>query len=340
MSIRKARLKAITSYTPKNLLTNETLAQRYPQWDMKKIYENTGVAVRPVVGPEECTSDLGIKAAQKLFDRGEYQKNLIDFILFGTQTPDYYLPASACVMQDRLGLPKTCGALDFNLGCSGYVYGLALAKTLIEANLANNILLIVGDTLSKVVSPQDRSALPLFGDAASATLISVIESHDEEIGPFIFGTDGKGAKNLIIPAGGFRLRPGPETEEMKEDQSGCSRCQENLFMDGAEIFNFALRTVPKAVNLLLDRSSLQREDVDLFILHQANKIMLEALRRKMKIPQEKFCINLEKIGNTSSATIPMALETAIDQGRLTRGKKVLMVGFGVGYSWAAGMLKI
>ena len=340
MIYKKATIKAIKSYTPTHLLTNDLLAQKYPHWDVEKIYENTGVAVRPVAAPDECTSDLGIKAAQRIFDSGECDPNLVDFLLFCTQTPDYYLPASACVIQNRLGLPTHCGAMDFNLGCSGFVYGLALAKVLIETNLANHVLLIVGDTLSKVVNPQDRSALPLFGDAAAATLIAANESQDETIGPFVFGTDGKGAKNLIIPAGGFRLKSNSKTGVVEEDGRGNYRSLNDLFMDGAEIFNFALRTVPKAVDLLLQQSSLEKEDIDLYVLHQANKAMLEALRRKMKIPKEKFIINLERVGNTSSATIPMAIEEALKQGQLTSGSKVMAVGFGVGYSWAAGMIKI
>ena len=243
-------------------------------------------------------------------------------------------------MQDRLGLPTTCGALDFNLGCSGFVYGLALAKSLIETNLANKMLLIVGDTLSKTINRRDRGALALFGDGAAATLISGGNEPEEAIGPFVFGTDGRGARNLIIPAGGFRNRPTPENAIAKDDGSGNFRSQQELFMDGAEIFNFSLQRVPKAVAQLLEKCRMNLEEVDFFVFHQANRFMLEALRRKIKIPREKFIFNLELYGNTSSATIPMAIEVALEQGQLKPGSKVMVVGFGVGYSWAAGMVRI
>jgi 3-oxoacyl-[acyl-carrier-protein] synthase-3 len=336
----KAGIKAIVTHLPSKKLTNDDLAKIYPDWDVQKTYENTGVAVRRIAEPDECTSDLGVKAAQELFSRGACTPSEIDFLLFCTQGPDYLLPASSCIMQDRLGLPQTCGAFDFNLGCSGYVYGLALAKGLIETNMAAKVLFIVGDTPSKSINPRDRSALPLFGDAASATLIIGCETEEELIGPFVFGTDGKGARNLIIPAGGVRIRPTPETAIPHDDGTGNFRSQQDLFMDGIEIFNFSLQTVPKSISQLLEKCQLNLEDIDLFVFHQANKFMLEALRRKIKIPQEKFIINLEDYGNTSSATIPMALEAALANGKISNNSKVLLCGFGVGYSWATTLIKM
>jgi 3-oxoacyl-[acyl-carrier-protein] synthase-3 len=336
----RAGIKAIATYLPPKKLTNDDLAEMYPDWDIQKTYENTGVAVRRIAAPDECTSDLGIKAAQELFSSGICTPSEIDFLLFCTQSPDYFLPASACLMQERLGLPQTCGALDFNLGCSGFVYGLALAKGLIETNLAAQVLLIVGDTPLKSINPRDRSALPLFGDAASATLISGYKSEEELIGPFVFGTDGRGAKNLIIPAGGWRIKPTPETTIPYDDGMGNVRSQQDLFMDGLEIFNFSLQTVPKSIRQLLEKCQMSLEDIDLFVFHQANKFMLEALRRKIKIPQEKFIINLEDYGNTSSATIPMALEAAIANRKISKNSRVLLCGYGVGYSWATTLIKM
>lgn len=333
-------IKTIHSYLPPTILTNEQLAQEFPDLDMVKAFESTGVAVRHIATPDECTSDLGVLAAQELFASGICRPNDIDFLLFCTQTPDYFVPASACIMQDRLGLPTSCGALDFNLGCSGFVYGLALAKSLIETNLAENVLFIAGDTPSKTINPKDRGVRILFGDGASATLIAASDCQDGAIGPFVFGTDGQGGKNLIIPAGGMRRRPTPETAVPRDDGTGNFRSQQELFMDGAEIFNFSLQTVPKAIHQLLEKSGMTLDEVDFFVFHQANKFMLEALRRKLKIPKEKFSINLELFGNTSSASIPMALEVAIADGRVQPGARVMIVGFGVGYSWAAGMIRI
>jgi len=338
--MKKAAIEAIHSYLPPTKLTNEDLARQWPDWDIEKTFQNTGVAERRIAGPDECTSDLGVKAAEKLFASGICDPAEIDFLLFCTQTPDYFLPASACILQHRLGLPTSCGALDFNLGCSGYVYGLALAKSLIEADLAANVLLIVGDTPSKFINPRDRGARALFSDGASATLIAAGDGEEEAIGPFVFGTDGRGAKNLIIPAGGWRIRPTPETAIACDDGTGNFRSQQDVFMDGAEIFNFSLQTVPKAVHQVLEKAGMTMEEVDFVAFHQANKFMLEALRRKLRIPKEKFSINLEFYGNTSSATIPMALEEALAQGQVQPGARVMVVGFGVGYSWAAGMIRI
>jgi 3-oxoacyl-[acyl-carrier-protein] synthase-3 len=338
--MKNAAIKAIHSYLPPTKLTNEQLALEFPDLDMGKAFESTGVAVRSIAAPDECASDLGVRAAEKLFASGACSPADIDFLLFCTQGPDYFLPASACILQDRLGLPTSCGALDFNLGCSGYVYGLALAKGLIETNLAENVLLIVGDTSTKAINPKDRGVRILFSDGASATLIAAGDGEEESIGPFVFGTDGRGAKNLTIPAGGMRIRPTPETAIPRDDGTGNCRSQQELFMDGAEIFNFSLQTVPKAVHQLLEKAGRTMEQVDFVAFHQANKFMLEALRRKLRIPKEKFSINLEFYGNTSSATIPMALEEALAQGQVQPGARVMVVGFGVGYSWAAGMIRI
>jgi len=340
MKRRRAAVTAIYSYLAGKKLTNEILAQQFPDWDIDKAFQNTGVAVRSVAEKDQCTSDLGIIAAQKLFASGICGPNNIEFLLFCTQTPDYFLPASACIIQDRLGLPTSCGAFDFNLGCSGYVYGLALAKGLIEGGLVNNVLLIVGDTPSKAVNMQDRGALALFSDGAAATFVTGVDSEEELIGPFLFGTDGLGAKNLIIPAGGFRIRSSPETKTEKDDGTGNIRSMEDLFMDGAEIFNFSLQTVPKSVNQLLEKAAISIEAIDYVVFHQANKFMLEALRRKIKIPKEKFGLILETHGNTSSATIPMAIEVALEEGKIDKGAKVLVAGFGVGYSWATGLIKL
>jgi len=340
MKRRRAALKAIFSYLAPEKLTNNMLAERFPDWNIDKAYQNTGVAVRSIAAADQCTSDLGIIAAEKMFAAGVCNPQDIDFLLFCTQTPDYFLPASACLMQDRLGLPTSCGAFDFNLGCSGYVYGLALGKGLIEAGLAENVLLIVGDTPSKAINPRDKGALALFSDGASATLLTALTSEDELIGPFVFGTDGKGAKNLIIPAGAFRQRSCPETRAERMDNDGNVRSPEQLFMDGAEIFNFTLQAIPPLVNRLLENAGLIWSEIDYVIFHQANQFMLEALRRKIKIPKEKFALILETHGNTSSASIPMALEIALQEGRIAKGNKILISGFGVGYSMAAAIITL
>lgn len=340
MVSKRAAIRAISTHLPSRKLTNEQLAKAYEDWSVEKIFEKTGISIRSIAEPGECASDLGLLAAQKLFASGACIPEDLDFLLFCTQAPDYFLPATACILQDRLGLRTTCGALDFNLGCSGFVYGLALAKALIETGNANHVLLITAETYSKFIHPQDRSVRTIFGDGAAATLISVSPSDDNLLGPFVFGTDGRGANKLMVPAGGFRLRSGPETAMVSEDGSGNYRSAQNLYMDGPEIFNFTLKVIPGVVRQLLEKSRMRLEDVDYFVFHQANKFMLEQLRKKIKIPPDKFCINMESYGNTVSATIPMALEIARAQKHIKKGDTVMLVGFGVGYSWAAAMVKL
>ena len=337
---QKATIKAITSFLPAGKLTNEQLAQEFGDWHASQILSKTGVAVRGVAGAGETAADLGIAAGKRLFESGACAPDEIDFLLFCTQSPDYFTPTTACVMQDRLGLKTSCGAIDFNQGCSGYVYGLTLAKSLIEGGPASNVLLITADTYTKFINRRDRSIRTLFGDGAAATLVSAVESDSEMIGPFVLGTDGRGANQIIVPAGGLRCPPTPETAIEKEDDAGNWRSAQNLYMNGADVFGFALRTVPPAVDQLLEKSGLTLDQVDFFVLHQANKFILERLRGKMKIPAEKFWIDMENCGNTVSSTIPIALESAIAQERIKPGYRVALVGFGVGYSWGAAMIRI
>jgi 3-oxoacyl-[acyl-carrier-protein] synthase-3 len=243
-------------------------------------------------------------------------------------------------MQSRLGMRTDSGAIDFNQGCSGWVYGLSLAKSLVEAGTAERVLLVTAETYSKYINRRDRSVRTIFGDAAAATLITAVESDRDLIGPFVFGTDGRGACNLIVPTGGARRPSTAEAPEETTDASGNWRSDANLFMNGPEIFNFTLQSVPKAVSQLLAKSGAAVADVDFFIFHQANRFMLERLRTKIGIPPEKFWIDIEQIGNTVSSTIPIAWEEARNAGRLQRGNRMMAVGFGVGYSWSAAMVEV
>lgn len=340
MGNSRAVIKAIRSFLPAGKLTNEQLAAEFADLEAEKILEKTGIAVRHVAATDECASDLGVAAARHLFESGACAPGEIDFLLFCTQSPDYFLPTTACTMQERLGLRTDCGAIDFNQGCSGYVYGLSLAKSLIETNMAANVLLITADTYTKFINPRDRTNRTLFGDGAAATLVGQVESDGELIGPFVFGTDGRGAQQLIVPAGGARQPVNAEALIEKEDDKGNWRSDSNLYMNGGEVFNFTLRTVPQALNQLLQKCGTNLDEVDFFIPHQANKFMLERLRGKLKIPAEKFYMNMELCGNTVSSTIPIALENALQQGQVKTGDKVALIGFGVGYSWAATMIEV
>ena len=337
---QRAAIKAITSFLPSGILTNEELAEQFGDWHASQIFLKTGVAVRHVTARDECASDLAVSAAQKLFETGACAVNEIDFLILVTQMPDYFMPTTACLVQDRLGLRTSCGAIDINLGCSGYIYGLAMAKSLVEAGTCRNVLLITSDTYTKWINPKDRSTRTLFGDGAAATFVTGIDSEPELIGPFVLGSDGSGVKDIVVPAGGFRRPITPETSVENQDETGSWRSQENLYMNGGEVLAFTLRTVPPVIDELLQKSGLTLDEIDLVIPHQANKFMLDRLRAKLKIPAEKYWVNMKDSGNTVSATIPIAIQSARSQGLLKCGDRALLAGFGVGYSWGATLVEI
>jgi len=242
------------------------------------------------------------------------------------------------LLQHRLGLPKACGALDFNLGCSGFVYGLSLAKGLVETGQARNVLLLTAETYSKHIHPADKSVRTLFGDAAAATLVSSETGDDDFIGPFVFGTDGAGASNLMVPTGGLRRATVSDAKPVADD-GGSQRTINNLYMNGPEIFNFSLRVVPAVIRELLAKAAKSSTQIDLWVFHQANRYMLEHLRKKLGIPEERFVVAMADCGNTVSSTIPIALSRVAATGRLQEGMTVMLVGFGVGYSWSATLVR-
>lgn len=331
-----SKIADIAGYLPEKVLSNEDLARLFPDWPANKILSKTGIASRHIAADDETAADLAFQAAQNLFLKGRCKPEQIDFLILCTQAPDYILPTTACVLQHRLGISTRAGALDINLGCSGFVYGLALAKSLIETGAATNVLLLTADTYSKYIHPLDKSVRTIFGDGAAATWISACTGTESgSIGPFVFGTDGSGAHHLMVEAGGFRMPASPDTAQAYLDSSGNTRSLQNLYMNGAEVMAFSLSEVPKAVEALLLKMGVSREEIDFFVLHQANKFMLDALRKKLRIPAEKLPIHLENLGNTVSSTIPLTLCRLLDEGKITPGSRHVLAGFGVGYSWAA-----
>jgi 3-oxoacyl-[acyl-carrier-protein] synthase-3 len=328
----KAFIKSISFYLPEENRTNEQLSQQFPEWDGSKILNKTGINNRHVSGSNEFVSDMAVKAAEKVFLETKYDRKKIDFVLVCTQSPDYFLPTTACMVQDRLNLSTSCGAFDMNLGCSGFIYGLAVSKGLIAAGIANEILLIMSETYTKHIHEQDKGNLSIFGDAASATIVS--SSYGKfELGEFILGTDGAGAENLIVRNGAMKF---PKSETMGIlDEFGAIKDNNHLFMDGREIFSFTLKAVPTLINELLIKTSRGMDEYGLFIFHQANMFMLDHLRRKIGIPESKFYLALEDCGNTVSSTIPIALKKAVDDDSIKPGTRIVLAGFGVGYSWGA-----
>ena len=326
----------IAYYLPEATLSNDELAALYPGWTADKIQAKTGIRQRHVSAPDECASDLAAQAVKRLFAETACDPASIDFILLATQSPDYTLPTTACLLQHRLGLPQTAGALDFNLGCSAYVYGLALAKGLVASGVARKILLVMAETYSKRIHPMDKSVRTIFGDAAAVTQIDAAAA--ERIGQFVLGTDGSGAEHLIVPAGGARKRLAGAACPETTDESGNVRTEAHLFMNGPEIFTFTIATIPRLVRETLARNNLRQEEIDLFVFHQANQYMLDFLRKKIGIPENRFVVDLEDCGNTVSASIPIALRRSADKGILKKGDRVMLVGFGVGLSWGATVI--
>ena len=282
-------------------------------------------------------SDMAVHAAEKIFLSG-YAKEQIDFILYCTQSPDFPLPSTACILQNRLGLTKHCGALDFDLGCSGFVYGLGLAKGLIESGQAKNVLLLTSETYTKYIHSEDHAVRPLFGDAATATVISAVEADESGIVSMVYGTDGSGANNLIVPVGGMRQRYQKTPLTTTTDPYGNVRTNQNLFMDGGAIMNFALEVVPNTVEEILRKTSLNREQIDYYVFHQANKFMLRSLQQLCELTDLPFWNDVTEYGNTVSNSIPIALVDMIHEMQANNVDRnlnhVMLVGFGVGLSWA------
>ncbi len=331
----KAYIKAISYYLPENVLTNEQLAQEFPEWTVDKIASKIGVSQRHIAAENETATDMAVQAAEIFFAEHKIDKSQIDFLIFCSQSPDYFLPTSACVIQNKLHLPTFCGALDFNLGCSGYVYGLSLAKGLVYGGIAENVLLLTGETYSKHLHPKDKSNRTIFGDAATATIIST--KGDVEIGNFSLGTDGRGAENLIVHTGAYRQHDSLYDVHFDENENPVS--SDHLYMNGAEIFTFTLESVPLLVQATLTVNSITENNIDLYVFHQANRYMIEFLRKKLKIAPEKFSVQLETTGNTVSSTIPIALCEERRQREHLHGP-ILLAGFGVGYSWGGVVINV
>ena len=323
-----ACIKAISTYLPEKVETNENLGD-------ERFISKLGIRERRIAADNESAGDLAFKAAENLFNQYNISPDDIDFILLCTQHPDHLGPTTACHLQSRLNMPQTAGALDFSLGCSGYVYGLSLSKSLIETQMATNILLLTSSVYTKYINVNDKAIRPLFGDGATATLISAIESDRSLIDAFIFGTDGSKFESLYIPVGGSRLPPRSNPEVMETDEHGNQHSNYEIHMDGSAITYFTLRTVPKLVDDVLNKANLKREDIDYCIFHQANKFVMELVKKKCRLEGLNFYNDIEDIGNTVSGTIPFGITKVLRNTLPSNLQKVMLAGFGVGLSWAA-----
>ncbi len=321
-----ANIGPIVVHYPQRVETNAELHAQFPEWDIPLIEEKTGIASRHIAAPNETSSDLAVAAAKKLFHQFGISPESIDFVLLCTQTPDYPLPTTSCLIQDRLGLPTTTGAIDFNLGCSGFVYGLSLAEGLIQSGQAKRILLLTAETYSKFIDEHDRSLRTIFGDAAAATLIE--SGPEPTLNAFQFGTDGSGADTLLVADGGMRPTADAITPRHRK------RWKSRLYMDGPSLMSFTVVAVPTLIQQILQRGNRTLASIDYLLLHQATLKMLEQLRITIGVEAARLPIRLRDCGNTVSSTLPILIHDMRASGELSPGKESLLVGFGVGWSWA------
>ena len=328
-------IKHIEYFLPENILSNEKLQLEFPDSDVPKMANKIGVFSRHIVTESQTALDLAESACNKLFDT--YDKNEIDFIVLCTQSPDYYLPTSACILQERLGLPTGVGAFDINQGCSGFIYALTIAKGFISSGVANNVLLVMAETYSKHLNPKDLGNRLIFGDGASAIVVG--KDKKEKIGDFVLGTNGEGHKNLIVPNGGMKCRYDYGAETIIGDRNE-ERTANDLYMNGSEIFYFVSKQIPGVVKKVLEKNNFVQSDIDFFIFHQANEYMIDFLTKRLKIPKDKYYNNIQNTGNTVSSTIPIALKESMDKNLVKKGDKIMLCGFGVGYSWGAVTIEL
>ncbi len=325
-------IKGIGLYYPEKVYTNSDLQSDFPTLKVKELTRLTGVNSRHICEKNETSVDMGLKAAEDLFSPSVIDKDEVDYLIFCSAGGDYITPASACVVHEMLGLNKNCGTVDINQGCTGFLHGFNLANGLITSGSASNVLLITSETISKTLHPKDKGNKAIFGDAAAATLIS---SNDKRkvLSKFIFGTDGSKFDQIIIKHGRERFPIEEYISEDFVDEMGTQRNHSKIYMNGSEVFNFSINKAPELIDKLLENANLQIDDIDMFVFHQSNRILLETLGKKLNIPEEKIVFELENNGNTVSSSIPIALKNSEKKNLLKRGHKILTAGFGVGFSW-------
>jgi len=329
-------IKSIEYYLPENIVTNADLQKENPDWNLEKITEKTGVYQRHIAGKNETAYDLSIKACDKLFQTND--KNNIDGIIYCTQSPDYIMPSNSFLMHKHFGLKDEIFAYDFNHACTGYIYCLAMANAFVKAGMAREILLVNADTYSKYINPKDRSTRVLFGDGAAATIVKK-SGRKRGIIDIDLGSSGSGYNKFWIPAGGLRLPKSNITSKEIEDVRGNIRTKNDIEMDGFGVWSFINSVAPRQVDRLLKRNNVEKIDIDQFVFHQASKMTLESIMRLMKLNEEQVFINIQNIGNTVSASIPIALRDAKDQDKIDNGSTLILSGFGVGLSYGAILME-
>ena len=330
-------IKHCEYYLPDKIVSNKEMAIEHPNWDVEKIASKSGVLNRHISKPSETAFDLAIKATHKLFENNEIETFQISGIIFCTQSPDYIMPQNSFLVHKYFNFSQDVWSFDYSLACSGFIVGLSIAKGMIETGLAENVLLITSETYSKYINPNDRSTNILFGDGAAATVIS--KSDIDSIIDIKISSNGAKFETFYIPAGGSKMPKDEKTCINIKDKSGNIKSLEDIHMNGFAVWQFISKNVSEQILKLLSKNNLKPEDIDLFVFHQASKMTLESLIKMLKIDPKKSYTNIENLGNTVSASIPIALKDAVDEGKLKRGDLILLSGFGVGLSWGSIIMR-
>jgi 3-oxoacyl-[acyl-carrier-protein] synthase-3 len=332
--IKNVNIDSIATYLPTNILEMNSLNDVFGENSVNMVMKATGIERVHIADEKQTASDMCFNAASFLLEKEKINKEEIDGLVFISQTADYRAPATSVILQDRLGLSKETVCFDISYGCSGYIYGIFQAATLIGSGACKKVLVLAGDTTTKMINPKDRSQRMVFGDAGSASIVS---NGDGQIG-FHICSDGSEYDKVIVPAGGFRVPSTEETRKENVDAEGNIRSDENLYMDGIAVFNFIIKHGQKSIKTLLDYMKWEKDDVNFFAMHQATRFTLHYLLKRLKISKEKAPTNLKDYGNTGPATIPLiltdtcSLESGFDKSKLD---KVIMCGYGVGLSWGS-----
>lgn len=329
ISFHNVGIRAVSACVPKNISSNYNLGYLIPEEEIEKTINSIGIKEKRIADKGVCSSDLCFKAAEKLISDNDIDIRTIDMLLFLSQTPDYKIPATSPILQERLGLPKTTACLDLSLGCSGYIYALSTAFSFASCTGIRRVLLLVGETFSKIVNPKDKVNAPLYGDGGTATLIEK-GNFDETF--FILNTDGSGFGSVIVPSGQCRISSSIENLLESEKEDGNIRSDNEVFMDGMDVFNFALKVVPRSIKEVVETAGIKLENVDYLIFHQANRFMTDFIVKKLKFPLTQVPYCLDKYGNTSSASIPLTISSELS-GKLKSKASTVMCGFGAGLSW-------
>jgi len=335
---KSTTILGLAAVLPEGVVTNQEIAAKFGEREAASVLKMSGILQRRVATPAQHASDLALTAAERVLKHVAIDRSLIDLLIFVSQTPDYRIPTTSSILHGKLGLKQSCATFDVNQACSAYPYALSIGHAMIAAGLARYALILNADTLTKLIHPKDRSLVVLHGDGAAATVLGPSEE-GTGLEAFRLGTDGAGAKHLLVPAGGSRQPTGCGTRIEQTDAAGCVRTQENLVMDGPAVFHFSVYKIPEVIEAAMKELGHTVDDIDLFLLHQANKTMMEMIYKRLRVPVDKRFFCLERMGNSSGPSTPIALAEAWRGKRVRPGSRTLLCSFGAGLTWGISVIK-